>query len=291
MRTLLLSGAAAYGALMLAACSLESSILFPRHLANQGAPAVASLPPGVEQAWLDTDEGRVEAWFIPGVGRTAASPGPAVMFFHGNGALIDYSMNIAHAYTPLGVSVLLPEYRGYGRSAGSPSQTSIGRDMRAWRAWLASRPEVNASHIIYHGQSLGGGVAGDLMTDHPPAALVLHSTFTSVRAMAGNMLVPGFIVRSQYRTDLALARYTGPVLIMHGDDDRVIPPAHAGELAKLAGNPDRVTLVTGPGDHNDYPSGAQLNREIARFLAASGLVASPSHSDAPGAAPPVSSTP
>lgn len=257
-----------YAAFCTAACALQDGMVFPRDVANQGVPS-GPLRSNIQQHWLDTEAGRVEAWFIPARGAGDTSHGslaltsPTVIFFHGNGALIDYSLNIADIYSAMGFNVLLPEYRGYGRSAGRPSQKAITADMIRWRQWLDTRAEVDPSRVVYHGQSLGGGVAAALARTHPPRALVLHSTFTSVAALAERMGIPGFVVRHPFRTDEFLASYEGPVLILHGTEDRAIPVEHGRQLAALS---RRSTLVVGPGGHNDYPDDTTLARVLREFL-------------------------
>src|SRR5690606_34255575 len=102
-------------------------------------------------------EGRVEAWLLPGDGVSAERPGPAVVFAHGNAELIDHWPGALARYRRLGVSVVLPEYRGYGRSAGRPSESAIRDDLRALHARLSSHPMVDVTRLVYHGRSLGGG--------------------------------------------------------------------------------------------------------------------------------------
>ncbi|MEM6855867.1 MAG: alpha/beta fold hydrolase, partial [Planctomycetota bacterium] len=124
-------------------------------------PAAGSpdLPAGVEVWTRDTDEGGVEAWIMPGRGATPETPGPAVVFTHGNGETISIWTGEMRWYTERGYTVLLPEYRGYGRSAGRPSQAKIVDDATYFYDRLAARPEVDADRIVFHGRSLGGGVA------------------------------------------------------------------------------------------------------------------------------------
>ena len=111
--------------------TLQRRLLFPRWAM---APAGAARPgPGVEVVTLQTPAGPVEAWLLAGDGTGASRPGPAVIFAHGNAELIDDWSLEMRAYTRLGVTVLLPEYRGYGRSAGSPSPRTAG----------AFRPRIN----------------------------------------------------------------------------------------------------------------------------------------------------
>src|SRR5699024_1012438 len=142
--------------------------------------AAALQTPGLERLWIDSDEGAVEAWFLPGDDVEPARPGPAILFTHGNAELIDHWPDALARYRRLGVSVVLPEYRGYGRSAGSPSEAAIAQDLRALHALLSADPRVDASRIVYHGRSLGGGAVCTLLDAHPPRALILESTFTSI---------------------------------------------------------------------------------------------------------------
>src|SRR5688572_30832441 len=102
--------------------------------------------------------GPVEGWFLPAYGVAAGRPGPAVIFAHGNAEIIDpYALEL-EPYRRMGVSVLLPEFRGYGRSGGEPSEEGITDDFVAFHDLLAARPDVDPSRIVFHGRSLGGGV-------------------------------------------------------------------------------------------------------------------------------------
>lgn len=267
LATLAIVPIAAYTALCGACWWMQDSMIFPNVEANQGAPAGPSRA-DIEQVWIPLDGAangaRVEGWFIAGRGRRVGNPGPAVVFFHGNGALIDYSLDIADLYTQLGCSVLLPEYRGYGRSGGAPTQAGITRDMELFRDWLDARPEVDRSRVIYHGQSLGGGVAAALAESRPPAALILQSTFTSITAIARTIGMPGFLVRHPYPTDMTLAHLHIPMLIIHGDQDRIIPPTHGRRLHEIAAGSRYVELN---GGHNDLPHDwAAFGELIEQFM-------------------------
>lgn len=245
---------------------LQDLLIFPgTTLPRQAAdgPTVA----GVEQVWLAAPDGeRIEAWFMPGRGRTAASPGPAVIFFHGNYDLVDQGWAIRQNYHPLGISVLAIEYRGYGRVGGWPSQTNVVADGLMFREWLAARPEVDASRIIYEGQSLGGAVAAALAAEQPPAALILNCTFTSIPAMSGRYLVPGFLARNPFRTDRIVERLDVPILIMHGRRDITIPVSHGRRLHELAPHSRYVELDCG---HPDFRVDERALRE---FLQENGLL-------------------
>lgn len=246
----------AYGALMFA---LQRSVLFPGRRVGGDAPTV-TLPPGVQGVWLSTAVGRVEAWFLPG----PAVTGPAFIFAHGNAEQIDdWPMSMSGAAS-LGASVLMVEYPGYGRSEGDPSEASIRETMLAAHDWLRARPEVDPTRIVGFGRSLGTGAVCTLVGQRALAALVLQSGFTSVRAFAHERFLPGFLVRDPFDNAAALARYDGPVLVIHGKHDDVIPYAHGRGLAAAA---RQAKLLTYACAHNDCPPDlGGMWRDVAEFL-------------------------
>jgi fermentation-respiration switch protein FrsA (DUF1100 family) len=216
--------------------------------------------------------GHVEAWFVPARSDTGGRR-PVIVYFHGNAEIIDHQQAVVAGYRRLGCSVLLPEYRGYGRSAGKPSQRAILADNVRFFDELVERPEVDAARIVFHGRSLGGAVAADLAMKRKPAALVLESTFTSVASMAHRYAAPEFLVTNPYRTDRVVATIGVPVLSFHGTRDTIIPVAHGRELARLA--PGIVYREYDCG-HNDFPGDANASAywaEIESFLAAHGIIA------------------
>jgi len=194
--------------------------------------------------------GQVESWFQPAPTASAAHPGPAVIFFHGNAELIDYQDDITLGYHQLGYSVLLPEYRGFGRSAGEPSQEGIVEDAVQLYDQLRARPEVDPARIIIHGRSLGGGFAAQLALKRRPVALVLESTFTSAAQMAYKYGVPQFLVKYPLRTDQVLPQLSCPLLLFHGITDTIIPVQHGRRLHELVPN---AVYIEYPCGHNDMP--------------------------------------
>lgn len=228
--------------------SLQRFLLYPGRAI--GAPADSPTVSHLERLFVESSEGRVEGWFIPGAGAAPESPRPLVIFAHGNGELIDDWPIALRPYRAMGVSLLLAEYRGYGRSAGSPSQRAITEDFIAFRDQVAARPDVDAARIVYHGRSLGGGAVCALAAVRPPRALILQSTFTSIRSMARRYLLPGFLVLDPFDNDRVLATLDVPVFIAHGRSDDMIPPSHAEALAAAA---RRSTLVWYDCKHNDFP--------------------------------------
>lgn len=260
------------GGVMLAAVLgivwLQRSMLFPRGYAQQVPSALET--EGLERWWIDSNEGRVEAWFLPGEGVDAGNPGPAVVFAHGNGELIDHWPRMLDRYRQLGVSLVLAEYRGYGRSAGSPSESAIAEDLRGLRARIDDEPRIDEARVVYHGRSLGGGAVCTLIGNSPPRALILESTFTSVPDVAAGMWIPPFLVIDRFESLHAVRGYDGPLLVFHGTRDQVIPTGHGRRLAEAHRDAELVLYEAG---HNDLPPpGADYWERIERFLRASGVI-------------------
>lgn len=252
-----------------AVLALQRLVLFPR-FALRAEPDAGARVRGLERIWHDSPEGRVEAWFLPGDGVSAAAPGPVVVFAHGNGELIEHWPELLAPYRRMGVSVLLPEYRGYGRSAGAPSEAAIREDFLAFHARLVARPDVDPRRVVLHGRSLGGGAVCTLAERHAPAALILMSTFTSVADVARAWLVPRALITDRFESLPVVRRLDCPILVVHGRRDRVVPFAHGRTLAEAS---RRGRLVPFDADHNDCPPDwAPFWREIAAFLGEAGVL-------------------
>jgi fermentation-respiration switch protein FrsA (DUF1100 family) len=217
--------------------------------------------------------GQVVAWLIPALPLESGKPAPLVVYFHGNAEIIDYQDTIVSGYRRLGCSVLLPEYRGYGRSAGKPSEAAIVADAVKFYDEVMKRPDIDSSRVIFHGRSLGGGPAAALAARRMPRALVLESTFTSVTAMASKYFAPSFLVKNKFQTDRVLPALSIPVLILHGTNDDIIPVAHGRKLSKLARH---GTYIEYNCKHNDFPGDGNEEAywgEVARFLRGAGVIA------------------
>jgi hypothetical protein len=162
--------------------------------------------------------------------------------------------------------VFLPEYRGYGRSAGAPSEAAIVEDFVEFHERLVARPDVDASRIVYHGRSLGGGAVCSLARVRPPAAMILQSTFESVPAVARRYLVPRFLVLDPFDNLEVVRSMDARLLVIHGRRDTTIPFAHGRTLSSAARNGRLVAYDAG---HNDCPPRGQVTEyweEIRRFL-------------------------
>jgi len=253
----------AYCALMFFA---QRHVLFPRYMIPSPQPPDFKAQ-RIEPWWLETSFGKVEAWYLPPAAADKAAP--AVIFGHGNGELIDYWPNELGRFSKMGVGLLLVEYPGYGRSAGSPSQESIAETFTLAYDRLTARPDVDPARIVLFGRSLGGGAVCDLALKRPSAALILMSCFQSVSAFAHRYLAPAFLIRDSFDNQSAVRRYKGPVLVIHGNADEVVPFGHGQALHAAAPNGKMIVYEAG---HNDCPPDwAVFWRDVEEFLKANGI--------------------
>jgi hypothetical protein len=247
----------------------QRALLYPgtgRVAAEDAAPR----GPGFERHWIEVAGGRVEAWWLGALpaGGVDAAPSvpaerrPAFLWFHGNGELIEDWPDLVQGVRERGVGVLLVEFPGYGRSSGRPTEASITEAAVAAYDLLAARSDVDPGRILAFGRSLGGAAACAVAARRPVAALVLHSTFTSVRPFAKHYFVPGLLVRDVFDNRRVVAAYDGPVLVLHGRHDDVVPYSHGVELARVAKNAKLVTYETA---HNDFP-GERLAADVGTIL-------------------------
>ena len=256
----------AYAAYALLLFLLQRQILYPgRYIRVSGPPPAGIVPIAVVSA-----AGQGEAWFMPPLKRRPGERRPLVIFFHGNGEVIDYLPEQAEGFRELGMGVLLVEYPGFGRSSGAPTESSIREAAVAAYDYVLRREEVDPQRIVLFGRSLGGGAACALAARRPSAALILQSTFSSTRPFARGFLVPGFLVWDVFDNGLVLAAYRQPILLFHGSSDTTIPPGHSRELQRLAPRARLVELLCG---HNDFPPDwSDFYRITAGFLKDAGIV-------------------
>ena len=139
---------------------------------------------GFERIWLGAPDVKAEAWYLPAIRDSTTARSPALIFTHGNAELIDDWLLPLEPLRQMGVSLLLVEYPGYGRSEGVPNETTIVHTVVDAYDWLAARDDVDGNRIVAMGRSLGGGPAAALTHRRQVAALVLESTFSSVAAVA-----------------------------------------------------------------------------------------------------------
>lgn len=195
------------------------------------------------------DQVKINAWYLP-----AEQPKAYVLFSHGNaGNLSGWGYAAEEMRARFDVSVLIYDYRGYGKSEGKPNVPGILKDGRAARDWLCERESLEPNELVYCGRSLGGAVAVDLAAETGAKGLILESTFTSIPDMAKKVapLAPTSIIRYKLDSQGSISKYDGPLLHCHGDADSVVPFSQGVELFKACPC-ERKKFVRMKGlDHND----------------------------------------
>lgn len=233
---------------------MQRSILYPRSAANASVSQQSSqtLPdPRIMQLWIDPEPGvSVESWlYLPSTSPTNRG---LVLFLHGNAELIDGGTYEAENWLSRGYAVLAVEYRGYGRSGGSPSQKAIISDVLESLALARTKLPDPDLPILIHGRSLGTGVAAQVAAllqerNEPASHIIFESPFLSITSFSWGFGVPGFLVRDSYRTDRVIHTFTSPVLILSANADEIVPAAHGRELASMAKD---ATYLILEGSHN-----------------------------------------
>jgi fermentation-respiration switch protein FrsA (DUF1100 family) len=232
-------------------------------------PVPAGVTPVSESAQvipLSTRAGSIPALYLA-PSKRASGPAPLLLFTHGNAELASNWITAFDEPRMWGWAVLLIEYPGYGGAPGEPSERSITDVALAAYDWATGDPRVDSTRVVAYGRSLGGGPAARLAAERPIAALILESSFTSVRAFAHGFFAPEFVVRDPFDSLAALRSYRAPLLVLHGSRDEIIPIAHGRALAAAVSGAEFHELPCG---HNDCPRPWAL---IGAFLRDHGLMA------------------
>lgn len=196
---------------------------------------------------LTADGIALHGWFVP----SSQSRG-TVLFLHGNAGNISHRLDSLLMFHRLGYSTLIIDYRGYGNSAGKPSEQGTYQDAEAaWRHLTETR-KIPSDTIVLFGESLGGAVAAWLATRHRPEALVISSGFTSVPDLAAKFypfLPVRWLSRFDYDTRAYLRTVEAPVFIAHSPEDEIIPYRHGRALYDAAKAPKQFLELSG--GHNE----------------------------------------
>ncbi|MFN6538741.1 MAG: alpha/beta hydrolase [Nostoc sp. EkiNYC01] len=275
-RSLLWAGIIAafiYFAICLFLFMRQTRFIFFPSVVIEKTPEFFNLP--YEEVWLPVAVkiGKVEhihGWWIK-----AKQPNAKVLLYlHGNG--INIGANIAHAnrFYQLGFSVLLIDYRGYGRSEGSfPNEKRVYEDAATAWNYLVQQQEISPRQIFIYGHSLGGAIAIDLAVKHPQAAgLIVESSFTSIRDLIAYrnmfwMFPVDLILTQRFESIKKLPNLKMPVLFIHGVDDLVVPSFMSQKLYAAAPEPKQLLLVPAA-EHNNTAlvGGSQYLQWVESFV-------------------------
>lgn len=242
---------------------LENRFIYfpPRYPEGFVSPAAYGLP--VEEVWVTAeDRVRLNAWFLP----SAANP-KALLWFHGNAENIGYGLSQLKVLARLGANVMALDYRGYGKSEGSPNEAGIYRDAEAAYRDLVESRHFQPRNIFIYGHSLGGAVAIDLASRRECGGLIVESSFSRGREMARRMLlIPFFeyLPKSRFDSLTKIAKVRAPVLVLHGTQDPMIPFSMGQRLYQAAPEPKSFLPVEGAGHDDLYVVGGEAYLERLR---------------------------
>jgi len=253
----------AYVVVAILAWALQSKLVY---FPEREVPVTpADLGVRYEEVPLTASDGtKLSAWFVP-----APNEKGVVLFCHGNGGNICHRLESLGVFHNLGYSVLIFDYRGYGRSEGSPSEEGTYLDARA--AWenLVTARKIPPERIVLFGRSLGGAVAAKLASETSPAGLIVESSFTSIPDVGAErfwFLPVRLLCRYKYNTAKAVGRAGCAVLVIHSRDDDVTPFAHGRRLYEVATEPKEFIEISGTHNRGFLTSGQTYTTGLGRFL-------------------------
>ncbi len=218
-----------------------------------------------EEVKLTTADGvSLHGWYLPN-----PTSKKTLLFFHGNAGNISHRLDSLLIFHRLGLNVLIMDYRGYGRSEGNPGEDGLYRDADAAWQYLIEQRGNKAEDIVIMGRSLGGAVATWLAAKQKPVALIVESTFTSVREMARELFpLLSWLTPLRYRFDSAsvMEDIRCPVLVVHSREDEIIPYTLGKKLYDTARQPKRFLEIRGGHNGGFLLSQPQYERGLRTFL-------------------------
>jgi fermentation-respiration switch protein FrsA (DUF1100 family) len=247
-----------YAGVLLALFVLQRGMIF----APMTTHADVSMLVGAEEIKLTTSDGEtLVAWYLP-----PQSDKPLIVYFHGNSGTLTNRALKFQVLAREGFGVLAVSYRGYGGSTGAPSEQGLYTDARAAMA-KAHALGFADDRLIVFGESLGTGVAVQMATEFVVRALVLESPYTSIANRSQELypyLPVYWLVRDRFDSLAKIPAIQSPLLVLHGEDDPTIPPAHGRALLAAASGVKEGVFLPGVA-HTDIPLELIAER-LTRFI-------------------------
>jgi fermentation-respiration switch protein FrsA (DUF1100 family) len=238
----------------------------------EGAWDMSAASVKIEDVWFRAEDGvRLHGWYCTPRRETdgQALRRMTLLWFHGNAGNVTYRLGVIERLVELPADVFIIDYRGYGRSEGSPSEAGLYADARGAWDYLTVERQIPPADIVVFGDSLGGAVAIELATRVEPAGLIVQSGFTSIRDMAAEVMpfVPGFLLRTKMDSLNKVAGVRAPKLFIHSPADELVPYRFGRQLYDAAPAPKQFYEVKGA-RHNetDLVGGRAYFEAIANFV-------------------------
>jgi fermentation-respiration switch protein FrsA (DUF1100 family) len=242
---------------------LENTLLYPAPKYPEGDWKATYLPH--EDVFFQSADGtKLHGWLVEHPQAQAV-----LMYCHGNGDAVGYlgpylkELRDRHA-----VTIFAFDYRGYGRSEGSPHESGVLADGHSAQKWLAERMKLRPADIVLMGRSLGGSVAVDLAAKNGARGLILQNVPTSMPDAAARIywFAPvHLLMKNRYDSLSKIGKYQGPLLMSHGTADDLVPYELGKKLFDAAPDPGKKFFTIDGGGHND-PEPAEYDQALAGFL-------------------------
>jgi fermentation-respiration switch protein FrsA (DUF1100 family) len=231
--------------------------------------------PHIEDCYFKTSDGvRLHGWFCVPHRKTRDGSIPVesemvLLWFHGNAGNISYRYDMIRAMMKLPVRVFIIDYRGYGRSEGTPSERGLYLDARAAWDYLVNERGISPERVIIFGKSLGSAPAVDLAAQVEPAGLIVQSGFTSAREMAAAVLpfFPRALLQTKMDSIAKISRVRCRKLFIHSRADEVVPFKLGYRLYQAAPEPKQFYEVEGAPHNSTYVvGGARYLDALRKFI-------------------------
>ncbi len=227
-----------------------------------GGPAAINLP--YEDVYFKTQDGvTLNGWFIPKEGARYT-----LLFCHGNAGNISHRLSKIEMLHHLGINIFIFDYRGYGKSAGRPSEKGLYRDADAAYGYLIETKGISKENIIAYGESLGGAVAVELASHKELKALIVEEAFTSVADVAKTIypFLPKGVLSSKFDSVSKIKDIRAPKLIIHSRDDEIIPFRMGKMLFDAAAQPKEFAIIHGSHNTAYVDSGDEYLSIVKKFV-------------------------
>jgi pimeloyl-ACP methyl ester carboxylesterase len=260
-----------YVGLICVNCMFQEQLIFPGTSSQGQKHAQIETTQAGDIVFLNTSRGdKIAVLFGKAVNQDHPETRPTLIFFYGNAMCLADAKDFCRGWRKLGANVLGVEYPGYGMSSGKAGEQALYAAADAAYDYLLSRPDIDKTKIIPVGLSIGTGVAIDLASRRPVAALALFAPYTSLDDLARHVmpfLPTGLILKHHFRNEQKIADLDMPILIAHGENDSIIPVEMSHRLVKAA-TKARVTTLFIDADHNDLfeVGGEQLDAALGKLI-------------------------
>lgn len=264
VRRLLLAIVTIYVSLLGALVFFETMLLFPAPPESAGEWNVSKF--NAKEEWVASKDGtNVHVWCLQ-----HASPRATILFSHGNGETLGFlGWELAAMRDKWSVNVIAYDFRGYGKTGGQANQKNILEDAVAVSSWAKDQTEWNTVPLIPMGRSLGGAAALEMALDLKSPGLILDRTFSSIVDVAAfhyPVFPVRWLMRNRFESEVRMAGYSGELLQLHGDSDRVVPLRFGKKLFDACPSDSKTFLEVKDLGHNDeWPR--EFWAAVARFLA------------------------